>query len=196
MATIAKVQNHYYNGKRRQICRKHSTIREFLSNGAVRVDYVRSDENLADPLTKGLAREKVWKTTKGMGLKPLEESARREKVSEQHRKVFVFGSFLSARKNLDRGDSGAVLSWDVVAFLELLALIGQSRETDRLCMRLIPRIVHSFTTNFSVPFQQQNPQFQKFFPAQKTNKIRKEILGFTQKEGEVFHECWERYKEM
>ena len=45
---------------------------EFLSNGAVRVDYVRSDENLADPLTKGLAREKVWKTSKGMGLKPLE----------------------------------------------------------------------------------------------------------------------------
>ncbi|CAL2276883.1 unnamed protein product [Prunus armeniaca] len=29
-----------------------------------------------------------------------------------------------------------------------------------------------------------------------TNKIRKEILGFTQKEGEAFHECWERYKEM
>ncbi|CAL9017449.1 unnamed protein product, partial [Prunus brigantina] len=71
-AAIAKVQNHYYNGKRRQIRRKHSTIREFLSNGAVRVDYVRSDENLADSLTKGLAREKVWKTSKGMGLKPLE----------------------------------------------------------------------------------------------------------------------------
>ncbi|CAL2239443.1 unnamed protein product [Prunus armeniaca] len=41
-----------------------------------------------------------------------------------------------------------------------------------------------------------NKFLQKFFPAQKTNKIRKEILGFTQKEGEAFHECWERYKEM
>ncbi|CAL8096009.1 unnamed protein product [Prunus armeniaca] len=71
-AAIAKVQNRYYNGKRRQIHCKHSTIREFLSNGAVRVDYVQSDENLADPLTKGLAREKVWKTSTGMGLKPLE----------------------------------------------------------------------------------------------------------------------------
>ncbi|KAI5324178.1 hypothetical protein L3X38_033251 [Prunus dulcis] len=37
-----------------------------------------------------------------------------------------------------------------------------------------------------------NKFLQKFFPAQKTNKIRKEILGFTQKEGEAFHECWER----
>ena len=69
-AAIAKVQNRYYNDKKRQIRRKHSTIREFLSTGAVRVDYVRSEENLADPLTKGLAREKVWKTSKGMGLKP------------------------------------------------------------------------------------------------------------------------------
>ncbi|CAL8093894.1 unnamed protein product [Prunus armeniaca] len=82
-AAIAKVQNHYYNGKRRQIRRKHSTIKEFLSNGAVRVDYVRFDENLADPLTKGLTREKVWKTSNGMGLKPLEgRAAKRLKESD------------------------------------------------------------------------------------------------------------------
>ncbi|CAL8086768.1 unnamed protein product [Prunus armeniaca] len=41
-----------------------------------------------------------------------------------------------------------------------------------------------------------NKFLQKFFPAQKTNKIRKEILDFTQKEGEAFHEYLERYKEM
>ena len=71
-AAIAKVQNRYYNGKRRQIRRKHSTVRELLSSGAVRVDHIRSDENLADPLTKGLAREKVLKTSKRMGLLPLD----------------------------------------------------------------------------------------------------------------------------
>ena len=71
-AAIAKIQNRYYNGKKRQIRRKHSTIREYISTGAVRVDHVRSDDNLADPLTKGLAREKVYKTSKGMGLKPID----------------------------------------------------------------------------------------------------------------------------
>ena len=71
-AAIAKVQNRYYNGKRRQIRRKHSTIREFLFTGAMRVDNIRYDDNLADPLTKGLAKEKVYKTSKDMGLKPLE----------------------------------------------------------------------------------------------------------------------------
>ncbi|CAL2239465.1 unnamed protein product [Prunus armeniaca] len=49
-------------------------------------------------------------------------------------------------------------------------------------------ILNSQLTGFSLKV--------KFFPAQKTNKSRKEILGFTQKEGEAFHECWERYKEM
>ena len=71
-AAIAKVQNRYYNGKRRQIRRKHSTVRELLSTGTVRVDYVRSEENLADPLTKGLSREKVHNSSKRMGLLPLD----------------------------------------------------------------------------------------------------------------------------
>ena len=35
------------------------------------MDHVHSNNNLANPLTKGLAREKVYKTSKGMGLNPL-----------------------------------------------------------------------------------------------------------------------------
>ena len=36
------------------------------------MDRVSYDDNLTDLLTKGLAREKVYKTLDGMGLKPLE----------------------------------------------------------------------------------------------------------------------------
>ena len=53
-------------------CSEHSTIREFISTDAMRVDHILSEQNLADPLTKGLAMEKVWNTSKGMGLKPLD----------------------------------------------------------------------------------------------------------------------------
>ena len=35
------------------------------------MDHIRSEDNIADPLMKGLAREKVWKTSKGMGLKSI-----------------------------------------------------------------------------------------------------------------------------
>jgi len=58
-AAIAMIKNRYYNGKRGQIRRKHNTIRECISNEAIRVDFVCTNENLADPLTKGLNREKV-----------------------------------------------------------------------------------------------------------------------------------------
>ena len=70
-AAISRVQNRYYNDKSRHIRRKHSTVRQYLSTSAVRVDYIQSSRNLADPLMEGLAREKVWDTSKGMGLKPI-----------------------------------------------------------------------------------------------------------------------------
>ena len=70
-ATIGRVRNRYYNGKSRPIRRKHSTVRSYLSSGIVNVDYIKSCDNLADPFTKALARERVWNTSRGMGLKPI-----------------------------------------------------------------------------------------------------------------------------
>lgn len=68
---IAKTDNRYYNGKIRQIRRKHNTIRDYISKGAIKVDHLRTMENLADPLTKGLTREKFHNTSKKMGLMPI-----------------------------------------------------------------------------------------------------------------------------
>lgn len=70
-AAIGRVQSRYYNGKSRPIRRKHSTVRTYLSDGVINVTYVKSSENLADPLTKALARERVRSTSRGMGLKSL-----------------------------------------------------------------------------------------------------------------------------
>jgi hypothetical protein len=72
-ATIGRVRNKYYNGKSRSIRRKHSTVRSYINNGTINVDYIRTGDNIADPLTKALAREKIWITSRGMGLKPKEE---------------------------------------------------------------------------------------------------------------------------
>ena len=62
--TITKIENHYYNSKRRQIRRKHNIVRDCISNGDIRVDHISIRENLANPLTKGLAREKFYNTSK------------------------------------------------------------------------------------------------------------------------------------
>jgi hypothetical protein len=58
-ATISRMRNKYYNGKSRSIRRKHSTVRLYINNRTINVDYIRNGDNIADPLTKALAREKI-----------------------------------------------------------------------------------------------------------------------------------------
>ncbi|CAL9005572.1 unnamed protein product [Prunus brigantina] len=91
-------------------------------------------------------------------------------------------------------------------FFEICATIKiQGLNDEQIKMRLFPFSLKDKAKSwlYSLPNasihtweELSNKFLQKFFPAQKTNKIRKEILGFTQREGEAFHECWERYKEM
>ena len=44
-------------------------VRQLLSSGIITIDYVKSKDNIADPLTKGLTREMVAKTSRGNGFK-------------------------------------------------------------------------------------------------------------------------------
>lgn len=70
MAAITRAKNQIYNGKSRHIRRRPKSIRDLLKNGVISIDYIKSNENIADPLTKGLNREQVLFTSRGMGLKP------------------------------------------------------------------------------------------------------------------------------
>ena len=70
-SAIGRAQNVMYNGKSRHIRRRHNTIRQLISTGVISVDYVKSKDNIADPLTKGLNRELVEKSSRGMRLKPI-----------------------------------------------------------------------------------------------------------------------------
>ena len=59
-----------YNGKSRHIRRRHNSVRQLLSSGIITIDYVKSKDNVSDPLTKGLNREGVEKSSTGMRLWP------------------------------------------------------------------------------------------------------------------------------
>ncbi|GKF70427.1 hypothetical protein Tco_0203484, partial [Tanacetum coccineum] len=63
-ATLAKAYSQMYNGKSRHLGVRHSMIRELITNGVISIEFVRSQQNLADHLTKGLV-----KSAEGMGLK-------------------------------------------------------------------------------------------------------------------------------
>lgn len=68
-STLSRAYSHVYNGKSRHIGLRHSFVRQLISDGIITINYVRSASNLADPLTKGLARDMVHKTSRAMGLK-------------------------------------------------------------------------------------------------------------------------------
>ncbi|GJY53898.1 zinc finger, CCHC-type containing protein [Tanacetum coccineum] len=67
--TLAMAYSQMYNGKSRHLGVRHSMIRELITNGVVSIEFVRSQQNLADHLTKGLARDLVIKSAERMGLK-------------------------------------------------------------------------------------------------------------------------------
>ncbi|GJV90383.1 hypothetical protein Tco_1538196 [Tanacetum coccineum] len=70
-ATLAKAYSQMYNRKSRHLYVRHSMIRELIMNGVIYIEFVRSQQNLIDHLTKGLARDLVIKSAEWMGLKGL-----------------------------------------------------------------------------------------------------------------------------
>ncbi|KAH9781528.1 hypothetical protein KPL71_008509 [Citrus sinensis] len=67
-AAIAKAKSEIYNGKSRHIRLRHNIIKQLLKSGVVSLDFVKSELNLADPLTKPLNRRLVVNMSRGMGL--------------------------------------------------------------------------------------------------------------------------------
>ncbi|KAD2393512.1 hypothetical protein E3N88_40489 [Mikania micrantha] len=88
-SAIGRAQSAMYKGKSRHIRRRHNTIRQLLSMGVISIDYVRSKDNIADPFTKGLSRELVHKSSRGMGLKPFEQQQRKLTTEKACHKEFL-----------------------------------------------------------------------------------------------------------
>ncbi|GJV84289.1 retrovirus-related pol polyprotein from transposon TNT 1-94 [Tanacetum coccineum] len=61
---IGRAHSIMYNGKSRHIRCPHNSIRRLLSTGVISTDYMKSKDNIADPLIKGLSRELVidWRS--------------------------------------------------------------------------------------------------------------------------------------
>ncbi|KAJ9553006.1 hypothetical protein OSB04_017051 [Centaurea solstitialis] len=71
LTTLSKAYSKVYNGKFRHLGVRHSMICELITNGVILVEFVRSQQNLADHATNGLARDLVHKSVIGMGLKSI-----------------------------------------------------------------------------------------------------------------------------
>jgi len=71
-AAIGIAKNSVYNGKKRHIRIRHGAVKQLSKLGVISLKYVRSERNLADPMTKGLTRKIILETSRGMGLKPID----------------------------------------------------------------------------------------------------------------------------
>ena len=71
-STIVVAKNKTFNGKNRHIQLRQNVVKQLLKDGTIFIDYVKSEGNLANPLTKPLGRNMILETLRGMGLKPLE----------------------------------------------------------------------------------------------------------------------------
>nr|GEX89023.1 hypothetical protein [Tanacetum cinerariifolium] len=69
--TMARAYSQIYNGKSRHLGVRHSMVRELIRNGMISIEFVRTQHNLANHLTKGLARDFVIKSVIEMGLKSI-----------------------------------------------------------------------------------------------------------------------------
>ncbi|XP_071900903.1 uncharacterized protein [Coffea arabica] len=69
-AAIAIAKNKSYNCKSRHMRLRHDVVKQLLRDGIISIDYVKSELNLADPLTKPVGRKLILQTTKEMGLRP------------------------------------------------------------------------------------------------------------------------------
>nr|GEW29766.1 zinc finger, CCHC-type [Tanacetum cinerariifolium] len=68
-ATLEKAYSQMYNGNSRNLGVRHSMIHELIMNGVVSIEFVRSQQNLADHMTKGLPRDLILNSAEGMGIK-------------------------------------------------------------------------------------------------------------------------------
>jgi len=50
---------------------RHNLVKQLLKSGTISIDYVKSEQNLTDPLTKPLGRNMILEISRGMWLKPL-----------------------------------------------------------------------------------------------------------------------------
>ena len=67
--TMCRVLNKIYNGKSINIDLRHEFIRQLIFDGIIIIAYVRSKNNIVNPLTKGLLRDMIKGTSHAMGFR-------------------------------------------------------------------------------------------------------------------------------
>ena len=72
-AAISIAKNKTLNGKNKHIRLRNEVVKQLLVDEISSIDYVKSEVNLVDYLTKSLRRKLILETSSGMRLKPIRD---------------------------------------------------------------------------------------------------------------------------
>ncbi|KAL6347190.1 hypothetical protein AAG906_012771 [Vitis piasezkii] len=98
--TIAKDKSKIFNGKNEHIRLRHNIVQELLEIRVISLEFVRSELNLVDPLTKPLNKKLVEETSRWMGLMPITEVKGGEHTLWIH--LYESGGGVASYENLGR----------------------------------------------------------------------------------------------
>ena len=70
-SAIAKAKYKMFNGKNRHTSLRHNIVRQLAETGVISLNFVRSELNLANLLTKPLNRKLVEQTSRGIEFLPI-----------------------------------------------------------------------------------------------------------------------------
>ncbi|WMV46802.1 hypothetical protein MTR67_040187 [Solanum verrucosum] len=70
-AAIAITKNKSYNCKSRHMKLRHDVVKQLSRDGVISIDYVKSELNSANSLTKPVGRKLILQSSKEMGLRPI-----------------------------------------------------------------------------------------------------------------------------
>ena len=70
-AAISIAKNKACNGKNKHIRLRHEVVKQLLKDEIISIDYIKSEVNLVNPLTKPLEIKLILETSSGMRLKPM-----------------------------------------------------------------------------------------------------------------------------
>ncbi|GJY78268.1 zinc finger, CCHC-type containing protein [Tanacetum coccineum] len=184
-ATLAKAYSQIYNGKSRHLGVRHSMVRELIMNGVISIEFVWSQHNLANHLTKGLARDLVITSTLKSKEFPIEPS-----IKPSAYPISILSRW--STRLLDKEPSHSILTWDdlVSKFYSHLRHGTDSRISfEHAHITVLPNCINS------IPFVQwrylENPSNQDFLNSsshaswQSLKELAQDVLKIIEEQSKV-----------
>ncbi|KAJ9556254.1 hypothetical protein OSB04_010868 [Centaurea solstitialis] len=199
---VAQAKEPREHHKSRHVLKKYHLIREIIGRGDVRICKIPTEENVADPLTKPLARVKHEAHANSIGMQYLDAILGIVFVIRCAPLVPTIPN--RTLPSTGKNDSNPIVHME--NFVDICDLFKtEEGRDDAIRLRVFPLTLtgearawlRSLEPSSITTWKGLRSKFlSQFFPPSKIDKLRAEIRSFQQDDGETISEAWERFKHL